>query len=260
MCALQVTELQGVRLKRLSCGAQHTLFLSSQGGVWACGSGGCGRLGLGLGLGGRAGSLLPRQVPGLSGTVVVQVSAGAWHSAFVDEAGGVFMCGSDESGQLGLNGPAMSASKVSAPPKLVQQRGAVVLGTSCGGEHTVFVLKAIVDPADDVRADETEAAAKLVQRLVRGGATRKSISEGPNRPKPRLPGTHTELQREAAATVLQASARSRAVRRRRTIEARRGSSVWSGLRSRFVAALASSPFEEAAKEAGGREAKSKSDW
>jgi len=26
----QVTELQGVRMKRLSCGAQHTLFLSAQ--------------------------------------------------------------------------------------------------------------------------------------------------------------------------------------------------------------------------------------
>ena len=182
------------------------------------------------------------------------------------EAGGVFMCGADESGQLGLHGPAMTATKVSAPPKLQQvpgqKGGAVVLGASCGGEHTVFVLKSIVDPADDVRADETEAAAKLVQRLVRGGATRKSISEGPNRPRPRLPGTYTELQREAAATVLQASARSRGVRRRRTVEARRGTSVWSGLRSRFVAALGVQAVEEQAEKEGGRQAqtKSKSDW
>ena len=332
----KVTELQGVRLKRLSCGAQHSLFLSAQGGVWACGSGGSGRLGLGLGLGGREGSLLPRQVPGLSGTVIVQVSAGAWHSAFVSDAGGVLLCGADESGQLGLGGPAMTATKVSAPPKLWQQPGAVVLGTSCGGEvrfmpacvsnhrpargqasprgvgqpeyctlacvlcpacvsnhrpargpaslrtvrrdsrcdsrcdsrvpgphlaqHTVFVLKALVDPEDDVRAAETEAAAKLVQRLVRGGATRKSIASSPHRSKLRLPGTYTELQRVAAATELQAMARSRAVRRQLAAEVRRGTSLWSGLRSRFVAALASAPFEEAGKAGGGRQTKSKSDW
>ena len=192
------------------------------------------------------------------------MSAGAWHSAFVGEAGCVFMCGADESGQLGLHGPKLAATKVSAPPKLQQvpgqQGGTVVLGASCGGEHTVFVLKSIVDAEDDVRADETEAAAKLVQRLVRGGATRKSISEGPNRPRPRLPGTYTELQREAAATVLQASARSRGVRRRRTVEARRGTSVWSGLRSRFVAALGVQGIEEQAEKASGHQTKSKSDW
>ena len=81
------------------------------------------------------------------------MSAGAWHSAFVGEAGGVFMCGADESGQLGLHGPKLAATKVSAPPKLQQvpgqQGGTVVLGASCGGEHTVFVLKSIVDAEDD---------------------------------------------------------------------------------------------------------------
>ena len=42
----------------------------------------------------------------------------------------------------------MAATKVRAPPKLPQapgqQDGPVVLGASCGGAHTVFVLKAIV--------------------------------------------------------------------------------------------------------------------
>ena len=71
----------------------------------------------------------------------------------------------------------------------------------------------------------------------------------------------TELQREAAATVLQASARSRGVRRRRTVEARRGTSVWSGLRSRFVAALGVQGIEEQAEKASGQhQTKSKSDW
>ena len=67
---------------------------------------------------------------------------------------------------------------------------------------------------------------------------------------------------EAAATVLQASARSRGVRRRRSVEARRGTSVWSGLRSRFAAALGVQGIDEQAQRAGGRQAqtKSKSDW
>ena len=265
----KVSELQGTRLKRLSCGAQHTLFLSVTGGVYACGSGGSGRLGLAIGLGGREGCTVPRQVPGLSGTVVVQVSAGAFHSSFVTEDGSVLLCGANENGQLGLNGTTMVATAVTAPPKLWRQRGAVVLGASCGGEHTIFVTKALVDPEDDARADEHEAAAKIVQRLVRGSTTRKEIAAGPRRPKPQLPGKYTEAERIAAAVAIQSVARSRAVRRRRAAEARRaafgggpgGAGVWSGLRNRFVAAITAKPIAEAAAQEKSRHATmSKSDW
>ena len=200
-----------------------------------------------------------RQVLGLSGTAIAQVSAGAHHSAFVSDEGGVLLCGADESGQLGLNGAAEAAVVAQAPPKFWRQRGAVVLGASCGGGHTAFVLKAVVDPEDDARAEETEAAAQIVQRLVRGGAARRQLAAGPRRPRPQLPGTYDDSQRAAAATVLQAAARSRAVRRRRAAEARRGTSVWSGLRSRFVAALASKPIAEAAQR-GGSKHMSKGDW
>ena len=49
------------------------------------------------------------------------------------------------------------------------------------------------------------------------------------------------------------------MRRRRAAEARQGLSIWSGLRNRFVAALAAKPFEDAGKKAKGGQG-NKSDW
>ena len=80
-------------------GSELGLFLTSTGQVFACGAGGFGR----LGLNGRLGVSVPRLIEGLGSVRVVQVSAGASHSAFVTEEGAAFTCGDDSCGWVYLD-------------------------------------------------------------------------------------------------------------------------------------------------------------
>lgn len=61
---------------QVSCGALHTLALTEVG-AFSWGSGDGGR----LGHGNRKHRDIPTLIEGLKGMVVVQVSAGTWHSA-----------------------------------------------------------------------------------------------------------------------------------------------------------------------------------
>ena len=128
-------ELVPHRVRVASCGAAHTLFLTSTGVAFACGLGSYGRLGTGA----RESLLTPRMLASLEQTVVVQVSAGARHSAFVTEGGQVYMAGDDGSGQCAANSHTALALRTPAvPPKFAEGTGATVLGgASGGGGHVV---------------------------------------------------------------------------------------------------------------------------
>ena len=47
---LQIAKLKGVDIQSVSCGQNHSLFLSSNGTVYACGNGFYGQLGLDVGI------------------------------------------------------------------------------------------------------------------------------------------------------------------------------------------------------------------
>ncbi|KAL3912473.1 MAG: hypothetical protein SGPRY_008327 [Prymnesium sp.] len=100
-----IQALQDYRMRRISCGEAHTLFVDDNFCVFACGCGGMGR----TGLGNRLGSLVPRVIESL---VSERVSAGSTHSSFVTENGKVYLCGGDTHGQLGIDG-STSRSKLS---------------------------------------------------------------------------------------------------------------------------------------------------
>ena len=135
---------------------------------------------------------------------------------------------------------------MSAPPKLQQapgqQGGPVVLGASCGGAHTAFLLRAVVDAKEDYREDQVgrpaashlclqpafnfslsliqprcgmcrqvELAASVIESFFRGNHVR-VLSDAVQARKRggRADVSHSGAQRDAAASVIQAGWRLKA--------------------------------------------------
>ncbi len=258
--------LKGSRVRRAAAGEAHSLFLTSAGVPYACGAGGFGR----LGLGGRASVLTPSPVGALAAHVVVQISAGDTHSAFVTEAGAVFMCGDDSLGQCGLHGGsgahggagAASALLPQTPPKLARD-GVHVLGVSCGGAHTGFVLRAVVDAREDYREDQVEMAATVIESFFRGAhvrAVREAAAARHDKKAHRSAANQAQQRRDASVRLLQSqwrvALRARAAERNAQLERMRGLHDplrdepvpgWGRAKAQLDAALVGAAFSKAAE-------------
>ena len=82
----------------MACGAEHTVCLTEDGGVFSFGSGQYGQLGHGS----KSDEQNPRQIIELMGTEVSQIACGKKHTlAFVPTRGRVYAFGLGGSGQLG---------------------------------------------------------------------------------------------------------------------------------------------------------------
>ena len=82
----------------VACGAEHTVCLTEDGGVFSFGSGQYGQLGHGS----KSDEQNPRQIIELMGTEVSQIACGKKHTlAFVPTRGRVYAFGLGGSGQLG---------------------------------------------------------------------------------------------------------------------------------------------------------------
>ena len=87
----------GVTIVALAAGSHHSLFLASDGTVWACGLNADGQLGLDDGL--YADQSTPQAVSGLS--QIRAIAAGGLHSLFLNSDGSVWATGENVNGQLG---------------------------------------------------------------------------------------------------------------------------------------------------------------
>ena len=243
----RIAALKQHRIRRAALGQVHSLFLTSLGTPFACGSGGYGRLGLGA----RANCYAPQMVESLGGEAVVQISAGERHSSFVTEGGAVFLCGDDGDGALGLDGP-RKTSLVPRQPSKFDKPGTRVLGASCGGAHTAFLLRAVVDIKEDYRSDQLEIAAATIEAFFRGNHVR-VYSEAVQKRKRngRADHMHTLAQRDAAACVIQSAARMHLaenlrhrkaqIRRMRELRGDEGGDdpdAWGKIQRQFTAAVA----------------------
>eukprot|EP00741_Cyanophora_paradoxa_P020907 tig00021318_g20183.t1 len=93
----KVAGLEGKRAVQIAAGEAHTAVLTEDGEVYTFGSG----FGGGLGHGERKDATAPRRVEALAGKRVRSVACGRDVSFFVTDDG-IYACGSDDFGQLGL--------------------------------------------------------------------------------------------------------------------------------------------------------------
>jgi len=92
-----VLALEGIRIHSIASGESHCLFLSSEGKVYASGSGFCGI----LGHGNIENSPQPRLIEALAHATVIDVAVGVRHSIAISDKGQVFTWGAADMFQLG---------------------------------------------------------------------------------------------------------------------------------------------------------------
>ena len=89
--------LENVRVTKVACGKNHTLFLTSGGEVWGCGGNAFGQLGTGKTI---EQVDKPQQMVAI-GSKVCDIAAGQEFSMILTEDGKVYSCGHPEYGALG---------------------------------------------------------------------------------------------------------------------------------------------------------------
>nr|ACO14918.1 Secretion-regulating guanine nucleotide exchange factor [Caligus clemensi] len=94
---IDLSFLRDARMKGISCGLRHTLFLDSRGNVYGVGSNRKGQLGLT-----NKGSILVSPSPVVMDRNVAQISAGQNFSLCLSEDGSVFGFGDNKFGQLNI--------------------------------------------------------------------------------------------------------------------------------------------------------------
>jgi hypothetical protein len=127
---------QGVRVRGVSCGYDHSACVTEDGRVFVWGSGSRGQLGLGS----ASLQLLPAQVEGvLAEKQASLVSCGRCHTAVITTDGLLFTFGQGDDGQLGNGADKDSYEPVQVTGELAGQR---VVDVSCGGEITAALTHA----------------------------------------------------------------------------------------------------------------------
>ena len=134
-----VERLLEFKIVKISCGSAHTCAISEAGEVFSWGFNQYGALGLG-----RMGDLthpFPTKVPYFieNGIRVADLSSGSKHTGFVAEHGALYMCGSNEYGQLGLSARALppNSTKIEATPKHVTSLAERIVQVACGATHSL---------------------------------------------------------------------------------------------------------------------------
>jgi len=90
------------RIKTISVGNSHTLFLTEDGRVYGCGRNYHGALGSTVNNNTETANPIPTQITNIIGSLnIVGIAAGGGHSLFLTHDGKVYGCGSNGSGELG---------------------------------------------------------------------------------------------------------------------------------------------------------------
>jgi autotransporter-associated beta strand protein len=139
----QVWIASGLEVVEVAAGDYHTLILTSDGSVYACGRNTFGQLG--------DGTLVSRSIPvkvSFPGSALIRsIGAGAEHSLAVSTTGKVFAWGSNASGQLGLGSSV--GSRATVPTEVGGDlAGKTALSVAGGRAHSVVSVHtpAAADP------------------------------------------------------------------------------------------------------------------
>ncbi|XP_010521375.1 PREDICTED: ultraviolet-B receptor UVR8 isoform X2 [Tarenaya hassleriana] len=137
---VKVESLNGITIKSVALGSEHSVAVTDGGEILSWGGGGSGRLGHGhestlLGILRSSSEFTPRLIKKLEGVKVENVAAGLLHSACTDENGSAFIFGERAINKLGFGG----ANNATTPSIISEVPYAVEI--SCGGYHTCVVTR-----------------------------------------------------------------------------------------------------------------------
>ena len=131
--------------RRVSCGAFHTMILTTDGKVFSMGREDYGMLGIGSredSLSG--GSMCPTLIERLSDKRVTDISCGGWHSILLTDSGDLYSCGKGEYGRLGV-GDELSRDEpflCECSKKMNDCSSAIGMkSVSAGGSHTIALSR-----------------------------------------------------------------------------------------------------------------------
>lgn len=134
-----VERLLDFKIVKISCGSAHTTAITDIGEVFSWGLNQFGTLGLGRII--EHSHPYPTRVPFFIDNKIriIDVSCGSKHSGYVAEHGALYMCGSNEYGQLGLSARALppNSMKIEACPKHVTSLAERIIQVACGQTHTL---------------------------------------------------------------------------------------------------------------------------
>ncbi|MES2922712.1 MAG: HYR domain-containing protein [Verrucomicrobiota bacterium] len=119
----------------IAAGPSHSLALTSDGKVVAWGSNASGQLGNQSTTGSTTTPVAVQSEGVLAGKTVVAIAAGGSFSLALTSDGRVFSWGSNQSGQLGVSGPSISAVPVAAGGNNGLINGKTVLAIAAGSAH-----------------------------------------------------------------------------------------------------------------------------
>lgn len=136
----KVQALNGITIKSVALGSEHSVAVTDGGEVLSWGGGGSGRLGHGhessfFGILKSKSEFTPRLIKELEGIKVKSVAAGLLHTVCTDENGSAFMFGERSINKMGFGGVrnATTPSIISEVPYAEE--------VACGGYHTCVVTR-----------------------------------------------------------------------------------------------------------------------
>ena len=128
----------GAKIKSVSCGNSHTIFLTTDGEVLSCGVGEYGRLGTGS----SSNSTTPSSLASLINETIVQVAAGNSHSIALDKNGNMYTWGRNDAGQLGHSDTFIDIYSIEELPRMIESpalKGQTVCHVAAGNRRCAAV-------------------------------------------------------------------------------------------------------------------------
>eukprot|EP00667_Euglena_gracilis_P000162 EG_transcript_162 len=120
-----------IAVVEVALGGQHSAFRLANGSIYTTGKNDAGQ----LGLGDTVDRSTPAEVGAAVGLTIQQLALGGAHSAFLTAGGALYMFGSNDAGQLGLN----TSQDAPSPQQLSLSVDITVTAVALGLSHSAFV-------------------------------------------------------------------------------------------------------------------------